>query len=80
MKIDTSDLFEELTELREFRDEIWPKYERELQMWRNKFLDSIDEIKENGWVRKYFLIAAPEHVLNKTPLGCVEDIKNILQQ
>lgn len=69
---------EELKDLRKFRYETWLLYEKELTMWRNKYLDSFpDFVRSQDAVKKYFLIASPEHVLKNGPLNCVKDICKI---
>ena len=70
----------ELEALRTFKEPHYEQMNEELQMWRIMFLDQTLKTRYAQLekdVRFYFLKASSDHIKEKSPLGCLNDIEKI---
>lgn len=80
MTSEIMNFIDEVIDLRKFKNETWNKYEKELQMWRNKFLDSREGAKNDKKLRMHFLMATPEHIMRNGPEVCILEIQKLFVQ
>jgi hypothetical protein len=77
------DFIDDIIELRRITKETIPKFEKELQMWRERFLRSVpvhtnNETDASIWL--YFTRASPDHMTKNGPEKCLQDIKKIFMR